>query len=63
MGVKLLETPEAYRLKRQYGFFDDFDHLNDDDVYSTTATDSGTATVSDGVKGVLDLAPGLDVSW
>ncbi len=40
-----------------YGFEDDFHYYVTADMLSTTATNSGTATVSDGVKGILNMAP------
>lgn len=57
MGHKLIELPNWLQDRNQFGVFSDFTHYVTADDFSTVASDSGTATVSDAVGGILTLAP------
>ncbi len=55
--MKLIELPDALKLRRQFTIFDDFLWYVTAHLWTTVATDSGTATVGDEAGGVLTLAP------
>lgn len=55
---KLLSIPNyAVLVNRTFGYLDDFLTDLDTTVWTTTATDSGTATIGDSAGGVMVLAP------
>ena len=58
--TKLLHNFEQYLRNDTFFIFDDFDHYVTADTWTTTASDSGTVTVSDGVGGVVKIDPSSD---
>ena len=59
MGAKLLDLPESVKkLKDMHGFHDDFlFYTTVHNGWTTTASDSGTITVSDGAAGIVLIHP------
>lgn len=55
--VLLLESLAAADLVNAFTLFDDFFHFTTTEDFTSVLTDSGTATVSDGAGGLLDLVP------
>ncbi len=53
--TKLLELPEALKLRRQFGIHDDFMEYTDGQLWTKVATDLGGVTLSDGAGGVVVL--------
>jgi len=53
----LLHDFEEFLKNRTYFVWDDFDHYVTADTFTTTASNSGTVAVSDGVAGVVKLSP------
>ena len=56
MGFRLHDF-EAYLKNNTFFVWDDFDHYVTADTFTTTATDSGTVAVSDGVGGIVKINP------
>ncbi len=54
---KLLHDFEPFRYNDTFFVWDDFDHYVTADTWTTTATNSGTIAVSDGVGGVVKVYP------
>lgn len=55
---KLLDlSPHFEHMRDHYGFFEDFDNTLDSNVWTTTAPNTGTATVSDAQFGILTMTP------
>jgi len=54
---KLLHEFQEFMANDTYFVFDDFDHYVTADTWTTTATNSGTIAVSDGVAGVVKINP------
>lgn len=55
--VLLLESLAAADLVNSFTLFDDFFHFTSTENFTSVLTDSGTASVSDGAGGLLDLVP------
>lgn len=54
----LVNVPESARgMHLRHGFEDDFYNYVTGDLWTLTASNSGTAAIADGVKGVLTLSP------
>jgi len=53
--TKLVDMPEALKGRRTFGFFDDFEWMITVHRWTSTLTDSGTATVANGIGGILPL--------
>lgn len=57
MSRKLVELFDQMRLRRQFGFFDDFEWYISPHRWTSTLTDSGSATITTDPCGVLAVAP------
>jgi len=55
--ILLLESLAAADLVNAFTLFDDFFYFTTTERFTSVLTDSGTATVSDGAGGLLDLVP------
>lgn len=53
----LVDDFEEFLKNRSFKIFDDFDHYVTADLWTTTATNSGTVSVSDAVGGVVVIDP------